>query len=362
MTAIEIGGRNVWNTAEGHGVMKKMPRDTPRRRDSPPCVESYTSYSTVDFDEIALPMSYSAGRDWAFALDVDGSRGGSQLQSVTPELPQVVLLEVARCAEEPSVCVAFFVPFVFAGAVFDAAYKVGELGQPIVFWMRLSIDEGLLTKSVLEGSMQNTGNQALPVVIVELNHVVFSKLIEIVEEEEEKVSTHLPLKLGSVLELLLPINKGYVRKRHVPDERRKALQQSRTTFDIHLRIGAVSMCERNEVKGHIHEAPLCKGLLVANNGLGNAVRLIVEHKREDVVVGIPTKVARFVNKNGELIHAWDLQKQESRGDPPALDGSPCVETHLSYTTSRSAESIVCEPEHKFVIIEANTCSTYGRAA
>lgn len=95
-------------------------------------------------------------------------------------------------------------------------------------------------------------------------------------------------------------------------------------------------------------------------------------KRETEVLG---KEAEF-----SVGYSSAQQMQEHRGYPSALDESPYSETHdvggnpptldspllrddhLSYTTSRSAESIVFEPEHKFVTIVANTCSTYREAA
>ena len=57
-----------------------------------------------------------------------------------------------------------------------------------------------------------------------------------------------------------------------------------------------------------------------------------------------------------------LYTKESRGDPPALDESPCVETHLIYTTRRFGYSIIAKYEHMFSIVDTNTCSTYRKAA
>ena len=136
-------------TSRAEELNKKMPRDTPRLRDSLPCVESHISYSTVGLDEIALSIRYAAGCEWAFALAMDELFGISLLQSVAPELPQVVLLEVAPLAEEASVGRGFFVVLVLQGGEFDAASEVCNLKHPKYSWMCLSVHHRTLAQARL---------------------------------------------------------------------------------------------------------------------------------------------------------------------------------------------------------------------
>lgn len=107
------------------------------------------------------------------------------------------------------------------------------------------------------------------------------------------------------------------------------------------------------------------GELLPVCALRDAVRilLVAECECDKVDGGAVADASRFVyddrNVSRQAVHSVIKMPRE----PPRLrDSPPCVESCFSYTTSRIAESIVCEPEHKFVTIEANTCSTYREAA
>lgn len=67
-------------------------------------------------------------------------------------------------------------------------------------------------------------------------------------------------------------------------------------------------------------------------------------------------------KLGSLFIRLLPRNEKPRNNPRPRDSSLCVDSYLPYNASQSVESIVCKPEHKFVTIDANTCSTYRRAA
>ena len=93
------------------------------------------------------------------------------------------------------------------------------------------------------------------------------------------------------------------------------------------------------------------------------IALVVEYECDKVDGGAVADASRFVYEDRNISHqAVPSATKMPRETPRLRDSPPCVESYFSYTTSRSAESIVCEPEHKFVTIEANTCSTYREAA
>ena len=64
--------------------------------------------------------------------------------------------------------------------------------------------------------------------------------------------------------------------------------------------------------------------LIARDRLGDAVCLVVEDEREQVVASLAAAVAALVDEDAELLGRWGLLMEwikNSRGTPPALGGS-----------------------------------------
>lgn len=350
-------------TSQTEDLDKIMPRDTPRRRDSLPCVESYISYSTIDFDEIALSISYVAGRERANALDMDKSFGSLLLQSVAPKFSQVVLLKIAPLAEETSIGRGFFVVFILQDGEFDTASEVRHLEHPILGWSRIPIYDGIPEEGVLKRCVKNAGDEGLAVIVVDLDEFEFGELIEVVKQELGQVALHGTDELIRRLESILSIGKDVVAERRVLRERAEGHEELETLRCIEVTVFLVCPEERVEVEGDIWETPARERLFVQINRVGEVVALVMKDQGDQVVLGFSPEVAGLIYKDGELLHETPpLDTKSAGGNPPALDSPLLRGDHPSYTTSRSAESIVCEPEHKFVTIEANTCSTYREAA
>ena len=138
-------------------------------------------------------------------------------------------------------------------------------------------------------------------------------------------------------------------------------------------------CNTKIMKAHASFNPPVLVEMSSLIGLGDIGKDVSECFVENAVKGRPG--IDEANPDGGVVPAAPVvDSKHAKEYHPALDESPYTEIHdvaenpptfdspllrgdhLSYTTSRSAESIVCEPEHKFVTIEANTCSTYREAA
>lgn len=340
-----------------------MPREISRLRDSPLYAESNISYCTVGLDEIALSINYAAGCERAFALDMDELFGISLLQSVAPELPQVALLEVAPLAKEVPIGRGLLMALMLQGSELYAASEVRHLEHPILGRPCIPIHDGVPKEGVLKRRMKDTSDEGLAVIVVDFDEIEFCELIKVIKQELGQVALHGTDELIRRLESTLSIGKDVVAERRVLRERAEGHEELETLRRIEVTVFLVCPEERVEVEGDIWETPARERLFVQINRVGEVVALVMKDQGDQVVLGFSPEVAGLIYNDGELLHETPpLDTKSAGGNPPALDSPLLRGDHLSYTTSRSSESIVYEPEHKFVIIDANTCSIYGRAA
>ena len=297
----------------------------------------------------------------AQALD-DQSRQTQSLQAMIAQLLQEGLLEIAPRTKERQISLSLLMTLVFEGGMFDAACKIGDLGKPIGGWTGLAIYQSLLPERVLECSMQGIRYQSLPIIVVYLYGIKLLEPFQMLEQEFDEVALHLPPKRDAIGEFALPIHKRLVAKGNAPDKRCEAEQIARPRFNVLIGKVPISVRQRHEVERLVLKSTFEKQPLIASDFLRDVIRLVVKHERQDVVLGVPAQIAGLIYEDGKLTHGESLQKQESRGDPPALDGSPCMETHHFYTTRRFGNSIIPKYEHMFSIIDTNICSPRRKAA
>lgn len=343
---------------------RKMPKNTPRRRDSPPCVESCLPYTTIENVSIVLSLgcvTRSVIKRRSLAVGAPCER--SQLQDVTSELPQVVLLKVTPLAEEASIGRGFFVALVLKSGEFDATGEVCNLEHPIFSRTCFPIHHRTLEEDILECCVKNPGNEGLSVVVVNLDEVKLSELVEVVKEELGQITLHGMYERVSRLVSILTVRENVVAKRSVLRERAEGHEELRALRRVKVLVSLVCPEEWVEVEGDVWETTARERLLVQTDRVGEIVTLVMKDQGEQVVLGFSPEIAGLIYKDGELLHETPpLDTKSAGGNPPALDSPLLRGDHFTYTTSRSAESIVCEPEHKFVTIDANTCSTYREAA
>ena len=321
----------------------KMPRDTPRLRDSLPCVESYNLYST------------------------ESSRFRFSVQEILPNLLEEVSLEVSLAAEEKLVGCRCLRIGVLDGRKLNGAEIVRNLREAIALRCRVAVDRGLLGEDILNCIMECLGNKGLSVVVVNLYFVELLQVIKMVEQEYGKIATNLlndtSLSDRVVGQLVLFVREHSILKWQILEIDPERSEVLLPEFNAHVAICIVAVHKRREVQGNVLEALSAQGCFVAFFMSFKRIVLFMEDEADEIVLGFGPWVAGLIDKYGKLPHGTaSFDTKNAEGKPPAFGSPPCEEDHLSYTTSRSAESIVGESEHKFVTIEANTCSTYREAA
>lgn len=342
----------------------KKPRETPRLRDSPPCVESFVLYITIQCVEIGIMLCCLASCTLKrCSLVVGASYEKTLLQNMPPELSQVVLLEVTPLTKKAPIGRSLLVALVLQSDELDATGEVCNLEHPVFSWMCFPVHHRTLEEGVLKRRVKDASDEGLSVIVVDLDEIEFDELIEIVKQELGQVTLHGANELIRRLESILSIDKGVVAERSMLRERTEGHEELGAQRRIEVPVLLVCPEKRVEVEGDVWEVSVRERLLVQIDRAGEIVALVMKDQGEQVVFGFSSEVAGLIYKDGELLHETSpLDTKSAGGNPPALDSPLLRGDHLSYTTSQSSESIVYKPEHKFVTIVANTCSTYREAA
>ena len=285
------------------GTSKKMPRETPRLRDSPPCVESYFTYITIEHAETALSFGCDVRRTIKrSSLAVNESCKMPLLQSVAPQFPQVVLLEVTPLAEEASIGRGFFVVLVFQSGEFDAASEICNLEHPIFGWMCFPVHHRTLEEGILESCMKNAGNERLTVVVVNLDEVKLSELIEVIKQELCQITLHGANECTRRLVSVLPVREDVIAERSMLRERAEGHEELGALRCIEVPVLLVCPEKRVEVEGDVWEASVRERLLVQIDRAGEIVALVMKDQGEQIVLGFSSEVAGLIYKDGELLH------------------------------------------------------------
>ena len=323
---------------------KVMPRETPRLRDSPPCSESHFTYTTIKYDEAVLSFDCDARRAIKRnSLVVDVSCERPPLQNVPSELSQVVLSKVTPLAEKASIGRGFFVALVLQSDEFDAANEVCNLEHPVFSWMRFPVHHRTLKEGVLERCVKDAGYEGLPVVVVDLDKVKLSELVEVVKQELGQITLHGTNERVCRLVSVLPVREDVIAEWSVLCERTEGHEELGALRRIEVPVLFVRPEERIEVEGDVWETSTRERLFVQIDRVGEIVALVMKDQGEQVVPGFSSEVAGLIYKDGELLHEISpLDTKSAGGNPPALDSPLLRGDRFSYTTSRSAESIVCE--------------------
>lgn len=284
-------------------------------------------------------------------------------QELLANFSQVVSREAPLVPKESAVSWIVDMPFIAKGCEFDSAHVICNLGKIVVTRQSLSIDSGTLGKTGAYRSMHRVRNNPLSVVVV---HLYLVKLLKegkvLLEESDEILFDRLGKGVYAAI-FALPIAQREVVERHLLNQDVESNQIAFARFNVEVFVLLVSAKDRGEMESLFWKAGVAQRLPEFEDSFGDVRRLVMEYEGDQIVLRAVSDVSRFINEDRELSHqaAHSLIKMP-RDTPRLRDSPPCVESYQSYTTSRSAESIVCESEHKFVTIEANTCSTYREAA
>lgn len=285
------------------------------------------------------------------------------LQELLAYSPQVVSSKASLVTKEPMVGRIVGAPFVSKCCKLDSADIVGYLKEMVVVRPGVSIDCRMLGETVSNRLMDGMLNDLLSVVVVDFH------AIKSLEERKLAVNELLEIpfdtlgKFVHAKKLPLLVAQNMVAVGSSLGEDAEVGEMAFSSIERHCFVLIMSAHNRCEVEWHSVESRIREAAHVLLDAFAKILVLVVEYECDQVEGGAVADVSRFVYEDRKLSHqaAPSLIKMP-RETPRLRDSPPCVESHPFYTTSRSAESIVCESEHKFVTIEANTCSTYREAA
>lgn len=284
-------------------------------------------------------------------------------QELLSNFPQVVSREAFLSPKESIICRIVGVPLIAKRYGFDSTYVICDPEKVVVACRGFSIGGSTLGIICACRSMRRARNNSLSVVEARLNLVKLLKVDKVLLKESDEILFDRLGKGVYACTLALPMAQREVVEGHLLNQDVESNQATFARLNVEVFELFVPAKDRGEMECLFWKAGAVQRPLVFADALGDVRRLIVEYEGDEIVLGAVADVSRFINEDRELMHQAAPSVIKMPRDTPRLrDNLPCVESCPFYTTSRSAESIVCEPEHRFVTIEANTCSTYGRAA
>lgn len=330
--------------------------------DGPPQTETQQTYSTDEF--VCSGLAYFGHTASPAISERCRVFGKPTLKSVPPELAQKVLLERMPCSEEKSVCRTLVTVIEFQRTKLYAAREIGDLKQPIVSRLRITIDNRLLGENVLDGVVKHLGNYALSVVVVNLNDVEALQITQAIEQLYCQVALHSCHKPKSVpSKLTLRIRKRRIAKWQVVNHYGKARKQALPLRYTPKLEAVVPIHQWAQVHWNVLQSLVAQRELKKPNGVFDGFILGMQHQGNEVAVGRLSNVTGLVYENGELPHrSTSFNTKNAGGHPPALGGRPFREDQPLYTTAGCGYSSLPKYKHMFSIVETNICSTYRKAA
>lgn len=368
---IKDDGGIFWPLADLIVRKSIAPGGTPRPLIAPPLRDDHFSYTTngrvCPTDAEGIRPAFGGphcAEELPPHITDQGSMGDCcSLQKFLACPPQIVPCKASLVTEKATVCWIVSVPLISQGGKLDSADIVGCLKEVVVAWSGVSIDCCMLGEAVSNRLMDSMLNNWLSVVVVDF-HVV-----KALEEPKLGVNELLEIpfdtlgKFVHTWKLALLVEQDMVVVGGPFGEDAEVGEVAFSGIERHCFVLIMPAHDRREVEWYSVEPRIRKAVHVLLNAFAKNLVLVVEYECDQIEGGAAADVSRFVYEDKKLSHQAAPSLIKMPRDTPRLrDSPPCVESHFSYTTSRSAESIVCEPEHKFVTIEANTCSTYREAA
>lgn len=303
------------------------------------------------------------GDHFFYTTAEDLMEGLHRSQELLSNFSQVVPREVSLVSKESLISWIVDMPFIAKGCEFDPAHVICDLGKVVVTRQGFSVDGCTLGQTRAYRSMYRVGNYPLSVVVVHLYPVKLLKEGQVLlEESDEFLFDRLGKGIYACM-LALSIAQCEVAEGHLLNQDVESNQIAFARFNVEVFVLLVSAKDGSKMECRFWKAGVAQSLPEFEDAFGNVHRLVVEYEGDQIVFRAVADVARLINEDRELSHQAAPSEIKMPRDTPRLrDSPPCVESHLSYTTSRNADSIVCKPEHKFVTIDTNICSTYRRAA
>ena len=286
------------------------------------------------------------------------------LQPLAPKLLQVVLFKGADVRKEFKISPGLLPLFEFEARQLDTAYIIGNLRENIPPRGCVSKKGSLTRQPSLDCGVNGICNYTLAAIVIDFHAI---KALEVLQIRIQQLGYIRRDPLGKTLcarksPLFL------IAAARIPEwqplthvgKRNKLLL---ATIEI-LPFVVIMPCEqrakveRSNTKTPIHEhAPIMPDDPV------DAVILLMEHKRNKVVLRDGASISRLIDEDGKLLHTQPSPKTKMPGGIlPAFEGPPIRRIRSLYTTNRNVESIIAKTEHMFYTKSAGNCSEGRKVA
>ena len=188
------------------------------------------------------------------------------------------------------------------GGELHGAQEVRHLEEDVLLGSGGLIHHGLLGELAIEGIVQGTSHHILAAIVIYLH------LIEVLEErqvllQEDRQILLEPrgelLRLGNltppVREDLEPVRKGLLQ-----DE--EAHEQPLSVLEGHTSVVALTVHQRRRVEGDILKRGITQRATVPDQGIVEALTLLVKHQGDDTVAGVAVLATALVAEHRHFSH------------------------------------------------------------
>lgn len=285
----------------------------------------------------------------------------SLLQPLFAHLLQVVLFECGASAEENTVSCSLLLSIVFKGGELKAAQVIGELEETKRFRIDQPKDDGLVSQRLHESPADGVGDNALPVIVVDLNLAKGLKVGQVNLQVPRQFLGEFLLEASRRFEVTLFVGESAVFEREIFCKSSKFGKQRFADIQAFDRIRAMAVHERRKMKREIGEVAVCEMGSVGLVARFNGIALIMHYEGHKIVARYAPRVPRFIYEYRKVSHVhpptvlrdgrgrqlregcaerssqicWMLGPaiKNAGGLPPALEGSSRKNHHVVFTTA-----------------------------
>lgn len=281
-----------------------------------------------------------------------------QLETVPPQSLQEVLLKVAPIPKEERVSPALLLVLVLDGIEFELTDVISNLREAIAPGRSIAVNDGLLRQHILESIMQGLSHQYLSVVVVNLDLVELSKMVEVVQQIDCQIPSdaldNAARGAGIFVELGLLIRENGISKRQVLSEDTESGEVSFASLYIHALVVIMAVQQRGQMQQDVIQPLSAQRVEVAPLKLLSSIPLVMKNQGDQVILRLSSRVAGLIDEDREFTHCKRTPDTKNAGGKPPAGGSPpSLEDHFFIP-----QPVVVIPVYQ----KANICSTHRKVA
>ena len=150
--------------------------------------------------------------------------------------------------------------------------------------------------------MKSVGHHLLPVIVVNLHHVIGLEELEVVKEEVDQVALHASGECVLVPHLASAVEEGVVGDGELLKVHKEQVEVGLPVIHGHVLVFFMTVQDGARVKRDVPEASNRKAPLMLSNLRTYVVGLIVKHQAQRIVLGVAVLATGLVCKDAELFH------------------------------------------------------------